>query len=164
MSTVAAIGLDYVGLPLAVEFGKHYETVGYGLSEQKIAAYRAFRDSTGELSEAELRAASRLQPTTDPSGIAQADFVVVALPNPVDGARRPDLSPLQSALATVGKHLKKGAIVVYESTVYPGATEDVRTPILERETGMRWKRDFHVGYSPYRDQWISPGDYGCSRG
>ena len=155
MSTVAVIGLGYVGLPLAVEFGKRYDTVGYDSAEQKIAAYRAFRDPTGELSEAELRAASRLRPTSDPSGIAEADFVIVAVPTPVDGARRPDLSPLLSASATVGKHLKKGAIVVYESTVYPGATEEVCVPVLERESGMQWKRDFHVGYSPER---VNPGD------
>ena len=155
MSTVAVIGLGYVGLPLAIEFGKRYDTIGFDLAEEKVAAYRSFNDPTGELSEAELRAASRLRPTTDPSAIAKADFVVVAVPTPVDGTRRPDLSPLLSASVTVGKHLKEGAIVVYESTVYPGATEEVCIPILERESGMQWKRDFHVGYSPER---VNPGD------
>ena len=155
MTVVAVLGLGYVGLPLALQFGKRYDTVGFDLSEQKVAAYRAFRDPAGELCEAELRAATRLRSTTDPSAIAKADFVVVAVPTPVDGSRRPDLSPLLSASVTVGKHLKKGAIVVYESTVYPGATEEVCIPILERESGMRWKRDFHVGYSPER---VNPGD------
>lgn len=137
MSKVAIIGLGYVGLPLAVEFGKRCDTVGFDPSQRKIAAYRVFRDPTGEVSEAELRSASHLRLTSDPTPISEADFVIVAVPTPVDGARRPDLAALQSASTMVGRHLKKGAVVVYESTVYPGATEEVCIPILEQESGMR---------------------------
>lgn len=145
MTCVAVIGLGYVGLPLAVEFGKQYRTIAYDQSESKVAAYRTYRDPTGQLEEAELRAATHLQATTNPAEIAAADFVVVAVPTPIDGARRPDLAPLESASATVGRHLKRNATVVFESTVYPGATEEVCVPILERASGMRWKRGFHVG-------------------
>lgn len=154
-TTVAVIGLGYVGLPLAVEFGKQYPTIGFDLSENKIAAYLEYRDPTGELSGADLMAASRLEFTTDPSRLARADFLIVAVPTPVDKARIPDLSPLVNASTTVGRHMKAGATVIYESTVYPGATEEVCIPILERESGLQWKRDFHVGYSPER---VNPGD------
>lgn len=107
MTTVVVIGLGYVGLPLAVEFDKRYDTVGFDYSAEKVAAYRAHRDPTGEVPQAELRAASRLRPTTDAGEIAQADFVIVAVPTPVDGARRPDLSPLVTASATVGRRFKR---------------------------------------------------------
>ena len=136
MTTVAVIGLGYVGLPLAVEFGKKFKTLGFDLSKEKVAAYRDFRDPTGEVSTEDLRAASQLSCHSDPSVIAEADFIVVAVPTPVDAARQPDLTPLEKSSASVGKYLKKGAIVVNESTVYPGATEEVCIPILEQTSGQ----------------------------
>lgn len=154
-SVVAVVGLGYVGLPLAVEFGKKYETIGYDLSEAKVASYRNFCDPTGEVSGDNLRAATSLSVTTDPTMLAKADVIIVAVPTPVDEAHIPDFSPLIGSSTTVGKHMKKGAIVVYESTVYPGATEEVCIPLLEKHSGMKWKRDFHVGYSPER---VNPGD------
>ena len=155
MSVVAVVGLGYVGLPLAVEFGKQFRTIGFDLSEKKIESYRRFVDPTGECSTENLKAATLLEVTTDASLLAEADFVVVAVPTPVDQAHQPDFSPLVGASRAVGRNLKKGAIVVYESTVYPGATEEVCIPILEAESGLKWMRDFHVGYSPER---INPGD------
>jgi UDP-N-acetyl-D-galactosamine dehydrogenase len=152
---IAVVGLGYVGLPLAVEFGKKYETVGLDLSESKIESYRRFTDPTGEISSEELRAAVNLRVTTDPALLAQADIIIVAVPTPVDIANQPDFSPLLSSSETVGRHMKRGAIVVYESTVYPGATEEICIPVLEGESGLKWKRDFHVGYSPER---VNPGD------
>lgn len=153
--TVAVCGLGYVGLPLAVEFGKKYETVGYDLSEAKIESYKKFIDPTGEVSTEDLRAATRLSVSTDPTTLAKADIIIVAVPTPVDEAHIPDFSPLVGSSTTVGKYMKKGAIVVYESTVYPGATEEVCIPLLEKHSGMKWKADFHVGYSPER---VNPGD------
>ena len=155
MTVVAVVGLGYVGLPLAVEFGRRYRTIGFDLSRQKVDAYRHHVDPTGEVSGADLEAARLLQPTTDPAALKEADFVVVAVPTPVDDAHNPDFSPLVGASTAVGRHLKPGAVVVYESTVYPGATEEVCIPILESESGLRWKTDFFVGYSPER---INPGD------
>ncbi len=155
MTTVAVVGLGYVGLPLAVAFGRKFSTIGFDLSRPKIDAYRKGFDPTGEVEPAELASATQLEVTDDPSRLKDADFVVVAVPTPVDDAHRPDLSPLIGASVSVGRNLKRGAIVVYESTVYPGATEEVCIPILERESGFMWKRDFFVGYSPER---INPGD------
>jgi UDP-N-acetyl-D-glucosamine/UDP-N-acetyl-D-galactosamine dehydrogenase len=152
---VAVVGLGYVGLPLAVEFGKKFDTIGFDLSAAKIDSYRQFCDPTGEVSGDDLRAAVRLSATSDPSDLRRADFIIIAVPTPVDIAHIPDFSPLIGASTTVAQHMKKGAIVIYESTVYPGATEEVCVPILERESGMRWKQDFHVGYSPER---VNPGD------
>ena len=122
---VAVVGLGYVGLPLAVEFGKKYSTVGYDLPERKVASYRTFCDPTGEVSSEDRRAATRLTVSTDPSALRDADVIVIAVPTPVDAAHIPDFSPLVGASTTVGQHLKRGAVVVYESTVYPGATEEV---------------------------------------
>ena len=155
MTTIAVIGLGYVGLPLAVEFGKKYRTLGFDLSVDKVAAYRDCIDPTGEVSSEDLRAATGLQCHTDPSVIAEADFIVVAVPTPVDDAHQPDLTPLVKASETVGRNLRPGAIVVFESTVYPGATEEVCIPIIERESGLKWKDGFFAGYSPER---INPGD------
>ncbi len=155
MDTVAVVGLGYVGLPLAVEFGKKYRTIGYDLSQEKVDAYRRGVDPTGEVSSEDLRAADGLTCTTDPSALKAADFVIVAVPTPVNEAHQPDFGPLVSASETVGRNLKRGATVVYESTVYPGATEEVCIPRLEQASGLRWKRDFFVGYSPER---INPGD------
>jgi UDP-N-acetyl-D-galactosamine dehydrogenase len=154
-TTLAVVGLGYVGLPLAVEFGKKFKTVGYDLSEAKVAAYRQFCDPTGEIATEDLQAAQYLECTTDPCRLASADFIVVAVPTPVDIARQPDFGPLISASKIVGCHMKRGAVVIYESTVYPGATEEVCIPILEQHSDMKWRQDFHVGYSPER---INPGD------
>ena len=155
MNTIAVVGLGYVGLPLAVEFGKKQKTLGFDLSPQKVAAYRDFIDPTGEVATEDLRAATHLTCHTDPSVLKEADFIIVAVPTPVDDAHQPDLTPLVKSSETVGRNMKRGAIVVYESTVYPGATEEVCIPILERESGLEWKKDFFVGYSPER---INPGD------
>lgn len=152
---VGVVGLGYVGLPLAVEFGKKYKTIGYDLAEAKIASYKNCCDPTGEISSEDLRAAVHLEVTTDPRCLACADFLIVAVPTPVDAAHIPDLSPLVGASITVGQHMKVGTIVIYESTVYPGATEEVCIPLLERHSGLRWEKDFQVGYSPER---INPGD------
>src|SRR5690349_2639801 len=154
-TTIAVVGLGYVGLPLAVEFGKQYTTIGFDMSEAKIAAYRKHVDPTGEVSGAELAAATGLEVTTDPSQLQRADFIVVAVPTPVDDAHQPDFTPLLGASESVGRHLRRGAIVVYESTVYPGATEEICVPVLERHSNMKWLTDFNVGYSPER---INPGD------
>ena len=155
MSVVAVVGLGYVGLPLAVEFGKKRKTIGFDMSAAKVESYRKFVDPTGELPSADLRAAVHLTVTTDPAMLREADYIIVAVPTPVDIAHQPDFSPLAGASESVGRHMKRGAIVVYESTVYPGATEEVCIPIIEKFSGMRWKQDFHVGYSPER---INPGD------
>ncbi len=181
-TTVAVVGLGYVGLPLAVAFGKKFRTLGYDLSEKKIADYRCHVDPTGEVSSDELRAAGGLDCTADPRRLAEADFVIVAVPTPVDAARRPDMGQLIAAAETVGSNLKRGATVIFESTVYPGATEEVCIPVLGKASGMRWACSprtlaeerrptqspsprrgegrgegglFHVAYSPER---INPGD------
>lgn len=153
--TVGIVGLGYVGLPLAVEFGKKVRTVGFDVSKKKVASYQDFIDPTGEISSEELRSAIHLTTSTDPHILAQADFIIVAVPTPVDIAHNPDFKPLISASETVGKAMKRGTIVVYESTVYPGATEEVCIPVLEKLSGYKWKQDFHVGFSPER---INPGD------
>jgi UDP-N-acetyl-D-glucosamine/UDP-N-acetyl-D-galactosamine dehydrogenase len=155
MNIVAVVGLGYVGLPLAVEFGQKQRTIGFDLCAAKVANYQRFIDPTGEVSTEHLKAATQLTVTTDPSRLGEADFIVVAVPTPVDAAHQPDFGPLAGASESVGRHMKRGAIVIYESTVYPGATEEVCIPILEKYSGMNWKRDFHVGYSPER---INPGD------
>ncbi|MFL9923622.1 nucleotide sugar dehydrogenase [Herbaspirillum lusitanum] len=155
MSVVAVVGLGYVGLPLAVEFGKKRDTIGFDLSVSKVENYKKYIDPTGELSGEELRAAQQLKVTVDPADLAVADYIVIAVPTPVDIAHNPDFGPLAGASETVGKVMKRGAIVVFESTVYPGATEEVCVPILERHSGLKWKEDFHVGFSPER---INPGD------
>ena len=152
---VAVVGLGYVGLPLAVEFGKKIETIGYDLSAAKIASYQRRCDPTGEVAVADLTAATRLTFTTEAALLAKADVIIIAVPTPVDAAHNPDFSPLIGASVAVGKQMKRGAIVVYESTVYPGATEEVCIPLLEVHSGLVWKKDFHVGYSPER---VNPGD------
>jgi len=154
-TTVGIVGLGYVGLPLAIGLGKTFKTIGFDRSEQRVADCRHFRDPTGEVSEADLRAAAKLETTSDPSRLAAADMIIVAVPTPVDGARLPDFRPLVSACDAIGPHLKQGVTIIFESTVYPGATEEVCIPELERVSGRSWKRDFFVGYSPER---INPGD------
>ena len=155
MTTVAVVGLGYVGLPLAVEFGKRHPTIGFDLSHSKVAAYTKGVDPTGEVSAADLAAAKGLRCTVDPAELRNADFIVVAVPTPIDDAHQPDFGPLLGASESVGKNLKRGATVVFESTVYPGATEEICVPVIETSSGMKWKRDFFVGYSPER---INPGD------
>jgi UDP-N-acetyl-D-galactosamine dehydrogenase len=152
---IAVVGLGYVGLPLAVEFGKKYPTIGIDLSAEKIEAYRNRVDPTGEVSCEDLRAATQLSYHTDPELLRNADFIVIAVPTPVDKAHQPDFIPLIKSSEVVGNHIKRGAIVVYESTVYPGATEEVCIPLIEKHSGFKWKQDFFVGYSPER---INPGD------
>jgi len=154
-SIIAIVGLGYVGLPLAVEFGKKMPTLGLDLSADKVAAYRRYIDPTGEVSTQDLQAATQLQCHTDPAVLKDADFIIIAVPTPVGVAHQPDFTPLVKSSEAVGKHMKRGAIVVYESTVYPGATEEVCIPILEKHSGLKWKQDFWVGYSPER---INPGD------
>ena len=155
MNVVAVVGLGYVGLPLALEFGKKFRTVGFDLSASKVESYKTGVDPTGEMSRQSFVDASLIEFTNEPERLGEADRIVVAVPTPVDIAHTPDFSPLVSASEIVGRNLKRGAIVVYESTVYPGATEEVCVPILERCSGLAWRKDFHVGYSPER---INPGD------
>jgi len=155
METVAVVGLGYVGLPLAVEFGKKRKTVGFDLSKQKIDSYRQFVDPTGEVTSSQLRAADQLFVTADPKNLASASYIIIAVPTPVDEAHIPDFSPLVSASEIVGKYMQRGTTVIFESTVYPGATEEVCVPVLEKASNMKWGEDFHVGYSPER---INPGD------
>jgi UDP-N-acetyl-D-glucosamine/UDP-N-acetyl-D-galactosamine dehydrogenase len=153
--SIAIVGLGYVGLPLAVEFGKKMPTLGLDLSTDKVTAYKNYTDPTGEVSTEELKAATQLQCHNNPCVLKEADFIIITVPTPVDVAHQPDLTALIKSSETVGRHLKRGAIVVYESTVYPGTTEEICIPILERESGLNWKQDFWVGYSPER---INPGD------
>jgi UDP-N-acetyl-D-galactosamine dehydrogenase len=153
--TLAIIGLGYVGLPLVVEFGKITNTIGFDISETKVAACRSGRDPSRELSDAEMAKAKYARYTTNAADLIEADFIIVAVPTPVDEANIPDLKPLIAASISVGQNLKTGATIVFESTVYPGATEEVCVPIIERESGLKWKQDFFVGYSPER---INPGD------
>jgi UDP-N-acetyl-D-glucosamine/UDP-N-acetyl-D-galactosamine dehydrogenase len=155
MTTVAVIGLGYVGLPLVVEFGKQLRTIGFDISVAKVQSCQRGVDPSRELADADLQAATHAVYTDDGALLAEADIIIVAVPTPVDQAHIPDFKPLIGASTSVGRHMKKGAIVVYESTVYPGATEEVCIPVLERESGLKWKQDFFVGYSPER---INPGD------
>lgn len=152
---VAVVGLGYVGLPLAVEFGKRQRTIGYDRSRERLEAIGRGEDRSGELGAGELRSAKALTVTADAAALKEADFVIVAVPTPVDRNKKPDLELLVSASRTVGANLKRGATVVYESTVYPGATAGICVPAIESASGLKWKRDFHVGYSPER---INPGD------
>jgi UDP-N-acetyl-D-galactosamine dehydrogenase len=152
---VAVVGLGYVGLPLAVAFGRRFDTIGYDVSGRRIDELARGLDRTGEVGAEALREARGLQFTNAPEKLRQADFIVVAVPTPIDGARQPDLRALIGASRTVGGSLKRGATVIYESTVYPGATAGVCVPELERASEMKWKSDFFVGYSPER---INPGD------
>ena len=155
MDVVAVVGLGYVGLPLAVAFGKIMPTIGYDLSTPKLDSYRQHIDPSGTVNAADMRAATQLSFTDQADGLRSANVVIVAVPTPIDQARKPDFTPLIRASESVGKQIKPGTTVIYESTVYPGATEEVCIPVLERVSGLQWKRDFHVGYSPER---INPGD------
>jgi len=152
---VAVIGLGYVGLPLAVEFGKKIDTVGFDLKVSRLESLRKGEDVTLETSSEDLAAAKKLVYTNDLNDLKDRDIFIVAVPTPVDQYNRPDLTPLYGSSTTVGKAMKRGAIVVYESTVYPGCTEEECVPVLERESGMKFNVDFFCGYSPER---INPGD------
>jgi UDP-N-acetyl-D-galactosamine dehydrogenase len=152
---LAIIGLGYVGLPLAVEFGKHYDTIGFDIKKARIDELRAGHDNTLEVSPAELAEATHLRFSAELADLADRNTYIVTVPTPIDSAKRPDLTPLIKASEALGKVLAKGDVVVYESTVYPGCTEEICVPILERESGLVYNRDFFAGYSPER---INPGD------
>jgi len=152
---IGVVGLGYVGLPLAVEFGKHFDTTGFDVKAGRIAELKAGRDSTLEVTRQELKSSTRLTFTTDLAALKRCQVYIVTVPTPIDEYKRPDLTPLVKASESVGKVLKRGDVVVYESTVYPGCTEEICVPILERESGLKFNKDFFAGYSPER---INPGD------
>ncbi|MDO1528138.1 Vi polysaccharide biosynthesis UDP-N-acetylglucosamine C-6 dehydrogenase TviB [Fulvimonas sp. R45] len=152
---IAIIGLGYVGLPLAVEFGKQFDVTGFDINEKRIQELRSGIDHTLETSAEELASAARLGYTSNLEVLRGCNVFIVTVPTPIDGAKRPDLTPLVKASTSLGKVLKSGDVVVYESTVYPGCTEEVCVPLLERESGLKFNQDFFVGYSPER---INPGD------
>ena len=154
---VAVIGLGYVGLPLAVESGKTYSTIGFDINPERIEELLVGKDRTLEISSEELATATKLRVTSDSNQLEDANFFIITVPTPINEFKQPDLRPLESASQTVGMFLKKGDVVIYESTVYPGCTEEVCVPILERESGLRFNSDFFGGYSPER---INPGDKG----
>lgn len=154
-SRIAIVGLGYVGLPLAVEFGKKYETIGFDINSARVAELRSGRDSTLEVEPELLAQASRLTYADRLDDIAGCNTFIVTVPTPIDAAKRPDLTPLVKASEALGKVLKRGDLVIYESTVYPGCTEEVCVPILEQVSGLKFNEDFFVGYSPER---INPGD------
>ena len=153
--TLAVIGLGYVGLPLAVEFGKHRPVIGFDIKPERISELRAGDDKTREISFEEIAEARHLTLTADPAALGAATIFIVTVPTPINGHKQPDLAPLIKASETVGQTLKKGDIVIYESTVYPGATEEDCVPVLERFSGLTYNVDFFCGYSPER---INPGD------
>lgn len=152
---IAIIGLGYVGLPLALLFGKKYKTLGFDLSANKISNYNKCIDPNNEITENLFIQSKYIEFTTDPKKISQANIIIIAVPTPVDNSNRPDFASLISASETAGRFMQKKTIIVYESTVYPGATEEVCIPILEKFSKMKWKKDFNVGYSPER---VNPGD------
>jgi UDP-N-acetyl-D-galactosamine dehydrogenase len=152
---VGVVGLGYVGLPLAVEFGKQYDTIGFDVKAERIAELESGTDSTLEASAEELQSATKLSYTTDAAALGDCNFYIVTVPTPIGDSNRPLLTPLKKASETLGRVIKPGDIVVYESTVYPGATEEFCVPILEQESGLTMNDDFYVGYSPER---INPGD------
>lgn len=153
--TIAIIGLGYVGLPLAVEFGKHRTTLGFDINQTRISELQSGQDHTLECSPEELQSATHLRYSANAADLQAAQIYIVTVPTPVDQANRPDMTPLVKASETVGKVLKAGDIVIYESTVYPGATEEVCVPVLEKFSGLKFNQGFFCGYSPER---INPGD------
>lgn len=152
---IGVVGLGYVGLPLAVEFGKHYETVGFDINEQRVKALNTGVDETLEVSSQEMQASQFLRYTNDSEGLLECDVYIVTVPTPIDQSKRPDLTPLEAASKLVGQFISPGNVVIYESTVYPGCTEEVCLPIVEQQSGLLFNRDFFAGYSPER---INPGD------
>ncbi|MGE0856696.1 MAG: nucleotide sugar dehydrogenase, partial [Hyphomicrobiaceae bacterium] len=153
---IAVIGLGYVGLPLAVYMAQHFDVVGFDIDPNRVDELRRCIDRTREVTAEEFAAAKRVSYASDPAAIADSNFYIVAVPTPIDGHRRPDLSYLEKSSTTVGRVLSPGDIVVYESTVYPGATEELCVPILEETSGLKFNEDFFVGYSPER---VNPGDH-----
>lgn len=152
---IAVIGLGYVGLPLAAAFGRRYRTLGFDIDGKRVAELRGHHDHTLEMSTDELKAADRLEFADDPQALAGCNVFIVTVPTPIDEYKRPDLRPLESASCTVGRAIRPGGVAIYESTVYPGATEEVCIPIIEKESGLTFNEDFYAGYSPER---INPGD------
>ena len=152
---IAIIGLGYVGLPLAVEFGKKFDTIGFDINESRIQELKQGKDTTLEVDSKELKQATQLSYTTNINDIKDCNIYIVTVPTPIDEYKNPDLTPLIKSSETVGLLLNKGDIVIYESTVYPGATEEVCVPILEQQSGLKFNQDFYCGYSPER---INPGD------
>ena len=152
---IALIGLGYVGLPLAVEFGKKFDVVGFDVKKDRIAMLESGVDNTLETSSDDLAAAKHLKFSCNPQDLSDRDVIIITVPTPVDEYNRPDLTPLYKASETVGKVMKKGAVIIYESTVYPGCTEDECVPVLEKFSGLKFNQDFFCGYSPER---INPGD------
>ena len=152
---IAIIGLGYVGLPLAVEFGKQLPVVGFDIQQKRIQELQSGQDHTLEVSPEELKQATHLSYSANLDDLRSCNFFIVTVPTPVDAVNRPDLTPLRKASETLGKVLNKGDVVVYESTVYPGATEEVCIPVLEQVSGLKFNQDFFAGYSPER---INPGD------
>ncbi|WP_305076413.1 nucleotide sugar dehydrogenase [Pseudoxanthomonas sp. PXM02] len=152
---IAVIGLGYVGLPLAASFGRKYPTLGFDINRKRVAELRNHEDHTLEVSADELRDTPLLTFSDDPADLAGCNVFIITVPTPIDDYKRPDLHPLESASRTVGRAIGKGAVAIYESTVYPGATEETCVPIIERESGLRFNQDFYAGYSPER---INPGD------
>ncbi|MBD3420310.1 MAG: nucleotide sugar dehydrogenase [Chitinivibrionales bacterium] len=152
--SICVVGLGYVGLPLAVEMAKHFCVTGFDINKKRIAILQEGRDPNNEVDPPALQE-SAMTFSADPSVISKADFIIVAVPTPIDSHKNPDLTPLIKASQTIGSHLHAGATIVYESTVFPGATEEYCIPVLEEKSGLSWKKDFNVGYSPER---INPGD------
>lgn len=155
LPTIAVIGLGYVGLPLVVEFGRLTRTIGFDINTETVRICQAGQDPSREISDATMQAAIHATYSADPACLQTADFIIIAVPTPVDQAHTPDFAPLVGASRSAGAHLKAGCTIIYESTVYPGATEEVCIPVLEQASGKKWKQDFNVGYSPER---INPGD------
>lgn len=154
-TSVAIVGLGYVGLPLAIEFGKIVPTIGFDINEKRISSLKKSIDTNGESPAEDFKAAKKLSFTDKTAALKKARFIIVAVPTPVTDSKQPDLRPVESAARMIGQNLTRGSIVVFEPTVYPGVTEDICVPILEKESGLKFKKDFMVGYSPER---INPGD------
>jgi len=154
-TSIGIVGLGYVGLPLAAAFGRNFPTTGFDIDAERVRSCQALEDATGEVGADALRAAKLLSFSDSAAALSQCNFIIVAVPTPVDATKRPDLSALIEASRTVGAVMQRGSVVIFESTVYPGVTEDVCVPELERASGMTWKSDFHVAYSPER---VNPGD------
>ncbi len=152
---IAIVGLGYVGLPIAIEFGKYFKTIGFDISKTKIQSFKKKLDPNKEVSSSEFYKAKNLTFTNSSTKLSKANIIIITVPTPIDKSRKPDLSHLKNSSLLVGKVMKKSCIVVYESTVYPGVTEEVCVPILEKSSKLKWKKDFFVGYSPER---INPGD------
>lgn len=151
---ICIVGLGYVGLPLAVLLDKKYKVIGFDINPKRVEELKNNYDRTREVSQEELKNCN-IEFTDNPQKISEANVIIITVPTPIDEHNIPDLKPIKSVTRTVGKYMQKGSIIVYESTVYPGLTEEECVPILEKESGLKWKKDFNVGYSPER---VNPGD------